>query len=101
MQFEPTIQLYRKYHRPDKRNNGAPKSELCSSSLVPSRRKPLKKHRVSSEVVRAVIDGVLGQKLTYQEVALKHRISGRLVGRLIKEYKSDPAALDRLIDGER
>jgi hypothetical protein len=56
---------------------------------MPALRKPQTYNKLTSDVISAIIHSVTVDKRSYAEVAVKFRVTKRLVGNIMKKYKSD------------
>ena len=56
---------------------------------MPALRKPQTYNKLTSDVISAIIHSVTVDKRNYAEVAVKFRVTKRLVGNIMKKYKSD------------
>ena len=56
---------------------------------MPALRKPQTYNKLTSDVISAIIHSVTVDKRSYAEVAVKFRVTKRLVGNIMKKHRSD------------
>ena len=100
--FHSTVKrLQRRKQAKQEPKQGLPKASELTITQVPTRRKSLKKIKLSSDVVEAIWEAVRKDMLTYEQAADRFQITARLVCKLVKQIKAEPDFVNELRDRER